>query len=100
MDGAYLLTLSALAGSSIGAFSTPTATWLNQSYQRRIHRISNEMSSSVHIFGELINDALRAYGDDFENGLDNSAEPVKLYSINIKIRLFLGSRLLPEPKTL
>ncbi|MDZ5448578.1 hypothetical protein [Labrys sp. ZIDIC5] len=78
MDGAYLSALAALAGSSIGAFASFVTTWLNQNYQQRVQRLSNEMSRRERIFGEFIDEASRVYGDTLENDRTDTAKLVKL----------------------
>ncbi|OCC06383.1 hypothetical protein BA190_03910 [Labrys sp. WJW] len=94
MDGAYLSALAALAGSSIGAFASFATTWLNQSYQQRVQRLSNEMSRRERIFGEFIDEASRVYGDAMENDLTDTAKLVKLYSIKNRMKLFSGDEVI------
>ena len=94
MDGAYLSALVALAGSSIGAFASFATTWLNQSYQQRVQRRSNEMSRRERIFGEFIDEASKVYGDAMENNLTDSGKLVKLYSIKNRMKLFSGDEVI------
>ncbi|MGN8113877.1 hypothetical protein [Labrys sp. 22185] len=94
MDGAYLSALAALAGSSIGAFASFATTWLNQSYQQRVQRLSNEMSRRERIFGEFIDEASKVYGDAMENNLTDTTKLVKLYSIKNRMKLFSGDEVI------
>ncbi|QEN90989.1 hypothetical protein FZC33_33910 [Labrys sp. KNU-23] len=94
MDGAYLSALAALAGSSIGAFASFATTWLNQSYQQRVQRLSNEMSRRERIFGEFIDEASKVYGDAMENDLTDTGKLIKLYSIKNRMKLFSGDEVI------
>jgi hypothetical protein len=96
MDSAYVSALAALAGSSIGAFSTLAATWLTQSYQNRIQRHLNEHARRENLFGEFINEAAIAYTDSIVNDLDNPSDLVKLYAIKSRIALFSNDEILDE----
>jgi hypothetical protein len=70
VDSAYISALAALAGSSIGVFATFATTWLNQSYQNRIQRHSNERSRRETLYGQFINEAAKAYTDSMVNNLE------------------------------
>lgn len=88
MDSAYISALSALAGSSIGAFATFATTWLNQSYQNRIQRRANEMSRRERLFGDFVDEAAKVFGDALVNRLDDPAKLVRLYALKSRLSLF------------
>ena len=96
MDSGYISALAALAGSSIGAFATFATTWLNQSYQHKIQRLSNERARREKLFGEFINEAALAYGDSMINKLSNPSSLVNLYSLKCRISLFASDEVVEE----
>jgi hypothetical protein len=96
MDTGYISALSALAGSSIGAFATFATTWLNQSYQAKILRHSNERARREKLFGEFINEAALAYSDSMINKLENPSALVNLYSLKSRIKLFSNDEVIEE----
>ena len=96
MDSGYVSALAALAGSSIGALATFATTWLNQSYQNRIQRHSNERARREKLFGDFINEAATAYADAMISDLENPAALVNLYAIKSRISLFSNEEVLAE----
>jgi ferredoxin-NADP reductase len=96
MDGGYASALAALAGSSIGALASFATTWLNQSYQNRIQRHSNERARREKLFGDFINEAAAAYTDAMVNNLENPSGLVNLYAIKSRISLFSNEEVLLE----
>jgi ferredoxin-NADP reductase len=88
--------LAALAGSSIGALASFATTWLNQSYQNRIQRHSNERARREKLFGDFINEAAAAYTDAMVNKLENPSGLVNLYAIKSRISLFSNEEVLLE----
>jgi hypothetical protein len=96
VDSAYVSALAALAGSSIGAFSTLAATWLTQSYQNRIQQHLNEHARREKLFGEFINEAAIAYTDSMVSNLENPSSLVNLYAIKSRIALFSNDEILEE----
>jgi hypothetical protein len=96
MDSAYISALAALAGSSIGGLATFATTWLNQSYQHKIQRHSNERARREKLFGDFMHEAASAYSDAMVNKLENSTGLVNLYSIKSRMSLFSGEDVLQE----
>jgi hypothetical protein len=96
MDGAYISALAALAGSSIGGLATFATTWLNQSYQHKIQRHSNERARREKLFGDFMHEAASAYSDAMVNKLENSTGLVNLYSLKSRMSLFSGEDVLQE----
>ena len=96
MDAGYVSALAALAGSSIGALATFATTWLNQSYQDRIQRVSNERARREKLFGDFINEAALAYSDSMINKLENPSRLVNLYALKSRISLFSNDDVLRE----
>jgi hypothetical protein len=96
MDSAYISALAALAGSSIGGLATFATTWLNQSYQHKIQRHSNERARREKLFGDFMHEAASAYSDAMVNKLENSTGLVNLYSLRSRMSLFSGEDVLQE----
>ena len=96
MDSAYISALAALAGSSIGGLATFATTWLNQSYQHKIQRRSNERARREKLFGDFMHEAASTYGDAMVNKLENSTGLVDLYSLKNRMSLFSGEDVLQE----
>jgi len=96
MDSAYISALAALAGSSIGGLATFATTWLNQSYQHKIQRHSNERARREKLFGDFMHEAASAYSDAMVNKLENSTGLVNLYSLKSRMSLFSGEDVLQE----
>jgi hypothetical protein len=100
VDSAYISALAALAGSSIGALASFATTWLNQSYQNRIQRHSNERSRREKLYGDFINEAAIAYTDSMANNLEDPSSLVNLYAIKSRLSLFSNDDILNEADSL
>src|SRR6476620_3084898 len=96
MDSAYISALAPLAGSSIGGLATFATTWLNQSYQHKIQRHSNDRARREKLFGDFMHEAASAYSDAMVNKLENSNGLVNLYSLKSRMSLFSGEDVLQE----
>jgi hypothetical protein len=96
MDSAYISALAALAGSSIGGLATFSTTWLNQSYQHKIQRHSNERARRERLFGDFMHEAALAYSDAIVNKLENPSGLVTLYSLKSRMSLFSCEDVLKE----
>src|SRR5580658_7212301 len=96
MGSAYISALAALAGSSIGGLATFSTTWLNQSYQHKIQRHSNERARRERLFGDFMHEAALAYSDAIVNKLENPSGLVTLYSLKSRMSLFSCEDVLKE----
>jgi hypothetical protein len=96
LDSGYVSAIAALAGSSIGAFATFATTWLNQSYQNRVQRHSNERARREKLYGDFINESAIAYTDAMANKLENPSTLVNLYALKSRISLFSNDDVLQE----
>jgi hypothetical protein len=96
MDTGYISALAALAGSSIGAFASLATTWLNQSYQSKIQRRSNERSHREQLFGDFINEAASVYTDAMVNKLEDPAGLVNLYALKSRLALLSNEDIVSE----
>ena len=96
MDSAYASALAALAGSSIGGLATFATTWLNQSYQHKIQRHSNERARREKLFGDFMHEAALAYSDSMANKLEDPSRLVNLYSLKSRMSLFSSEDVMQE----
>jgi hypothetical protein len=96
VDTGYVSALAALAGSSIGAFASLATTWLNQSYQSKIQRRSNERAHREQLFGDFINEAASVYSDAMVNKLDDPAGIVNLYALKNRLALLSNEDIVNE----
>jgi hypothetical protein len=89
MDAATISAVSALAGSFIGALASVATSWLTHHSQSRSERFKQEASRREKLFGAFVDQASQAYADGIiQQGLDNPARLVPLYSTINKLRLF------------
>jgi hypothetical protein len=87
MNSAVLSALSALAGSSIGAFASIGTTWLTQVYQGRIQLKSRELSQREQLFNDFINLASKLYVDAMGHDAPEPSVLVPLYALKARISL-------------
>ena len=61
MDGALLSTISALAGTAIGAISSLGSTWLSTKAQTRAARLTAERAKREDIYARFMDELARLY---------------------------------------
>ena len=87
MDGALLSTISALAGTAIGAVSSLGSTWLSTQAQTRAARLSAERAKREELYGGFMDELARLYADALDNkGVDNE-RLTRAYALNGRIAL-------------
>ena len=96
MDTGYISAIAALAGSSIGALTSLTTTWLTQHSQTRITQRLQDQTRREALYGEFIREASKLFADAFEHELDDPTKLVQLYAIVSTIRLFGQKQTLEE----
>lgn len=99
MDAGYLSTISALAGSAIGALASLTTSWLTQHAQLRTTQRLQDRARREALYGEFIREASRLFADAFEHELDDPAKLVQLYALVSTMRLFGAPRTVHEAET-
>ena len=91
MDGALLSTVSALAGTAIGAVSSLGSTWLSAKAQSRAARLAAERAKREDIYARFMDELARLYADALNNaGLDN-ARLTNAYALGGRIALYASA---------
>jgi hypothetical protein len=84
MDGAYLPTFAALAGSVIGGFTSFASAWLTQRYRDRAKPLSGETTRRQDLYNQFIEEAavrLRVYcSSQVETYRLRSVREIEVYS--------------------
>ena len=88
MDGALLSTVSALAGTAIGAISSLGSTWLSTKAQTRTARLAAERAKREDIYSRFMDELAKLYADALNNvGVDND-RLTNAYALNGRIALY------------
>ena len=88
MDAALLSTLSALAGTAIGALSSLGSTYMTTQAQARAARLAAERVKREDIYGRFMDELAHLYADALNNvGVDN-ARLTAAYALNGRIALY------------
>lgn len=88
MDAALLPTISALAGTAIGAISSIGSTWMTTQSQARAARITTERGKREDIYGEYMSELARFYANALTNvGIDYE-RLTALYALSGRIGLY------------
>jgi hypothetical protein len=71
MDSGILATLSALAGTAIGALSSLGKTWMTTNAQARAARVAAERAKREDVYGRFMDELARLYASALNNvGID------------------------------
>jgi hypothetical protein len=88
MDAAILPTISALAGTAIGAVSSIGSTWMTTQSQARAARIAAERGKREDIYGQYMSELARFYANALTNvGIDYE-RLTALYALSGRIGLY------------
>ena len=88
MDGALLSTVSALAGTAIGAISSLGSTWLSTKAQTRAARVAAERAKREDIYSRFMDELAKLYADALNNvGVDND-RLTNAYALSGRIALY------------
>jgi hypothetical protein len=88
MDGALLSTVSALAGTAIGAITSLGSTWMSATAQTRAARLTAERAKREDIYARFMDELARLYADALNNvGLDNERLTIA-YALGGRIALY------------
>ena len=93
MDQPYILAISAVCGSLIGASASLATTWVTQRRQEESRRRVQEHARRERIFVEFINLASRAYLEALvRTQIEDPSTLIPLYATIGKLRLFASER--------
>lgn len=100
MDTAYLSALSALLGSTIGAFASIITTWLTQRYQTSAQRRTGSQSRLEGLAVEFIEHASVLLADAVQQEtLRDPSKIIPLYAALGKLRLFAPEDMVSSAET-
>src|SRR5215470_15695186 len=87
MELAYFSAFAALAGSTIGALTSLTASWLTQHVQSRAQQRAHDVSRREQLYAHFIEEAARLYTEAYEHNEAEAAKLVNLYVLVSKMRV-------------
>ena len=90
MDSAYFSTISALAGTAIGAFSSLGATWISVTSQARATRIAAERGKREDVYGRFMDELAKLYAAALnQTGVDYE-RLTSVFALSGRINLYAG----------
>jgi hypothetical protein len=84
--------LSALAGSVVGGFTSTLTTWMTQRAQARTTYRAHEITRRQDLYREFITAASKSYGDAIASSEPQLADLVALYSMISRMRVLSEAR--------
>jgi hypothetical protein len=87
MDSAYLSTVAALAGSTIGGLTSLGASWLTQHTQFKTQQLSQDRLRREELYSDFIDEAARLYADAYEHNEAAASKMVKLFALVSRMRV-------------
>jgi hypothetical protein len=87
MDPAYISAIAALAGSTIGALTSLTASWMTQRVQFKAQQLSNDLNRREILYMSFIEEASKWYADAYEHDKAEISNLVNLYALISKMRI-------------
>jgi hypothetical protein len=92
MNIGYVSTLSMVAGSIIGGWTSTGTTWLTQRAHARSGLLANEIVRREDLYGDFVTAASKAYGDALISSKPRVPELVALYSMISQMRVVSAPR--------
>ncbi len=87
MDTAYISTLSALAGTVIGALSTFATSWMTQTTQAKVARLNAERDRRSELYGRFMEETARLYSHAVSEETVDFSQLVNIYALKGRILL-------------
>ena len=88
MDAAILSTVSALAGTAIGALSSLGSTWMTTQAQARAARLAAERAKREDIYGRFMDELARLYAGALNNVGVDYEKLTNAFALNGRIALY------------
>lgn len=88
MDAAILSTVSALAGTAIGALSSLGSTWMTTQAQARAARLAAERAKREDVYGRFMDELARLYAGALNNTGVDYERLTAAYALNGRIALY------------
>jgi len=96
MDAAYLSAFAALAGSTVGGFTSLAASWLTQRVQVSAQRLAHDVSTREDLYREFIEEASKSFADALEHTEVDVAKVVGLYALVSRMRVVSSQRVVEQ----
>lgn len=87
MDAAYISTLSALAGTVIGAVSTFATSWMTTRAQERTARLATERTRRDELYSKFLEELSRLYSHAVSEEKIDFTQVVSIYALRGRILL-------------
>jgi hypothetical protein len=94
MDPAYLSALAALAGSTIGALTSLTASWLRQQVEFRTQQLARDLTRREDLYKSFIEESSRLYADAYEHDTAQIANLINLYALVSRMRVLSSPKII------
>jgi len=88
MDGALLSTISALAGTAIGAVSSLGSTYLSTQAQTRAAKLAAERAKREELYGGFMDELAKLYADALDNKGVNNERLTRAYALSGRIAVY------------
>lgn len=87
MSSAYLSTVAALVGSTLGGLTSLASAWLTQHRQDRAARLMQDRAKRRELYAQFINEASRLYADALAHNEAEISSLVGVYSLISQMRI-------------
>ena len=87
MSSAYISTIAALAGSTLGGLTSLASAWLTQHRQDRAARLTQDRARRRELYAQFINEASRLYADALAHNEAEISSLVGVYSLISQMRI-------------
>jgi len=91
MDNALLSTISALAGTAIGAFASFGTTWVSVTSQARAARFAAERGKREEIYGRFMDELARLYAAGLNHVGVDYERLTSVYALSGRINLYASA---------
>lgn len=96
MDTAYVSALAALAGSTIGGFTSLAASWLTQHTQATAQRLAHELNRREELYENFMDEASTAFADALGRSDPDLGKIVHLYALVNRMRVLSSTTVVDE----
>lgn len=93
MDTGYISALAALAGSTIGGFTSLAASWLSQNTQTKAQRFQEDLRRRQDLYKNFIEEASKLYADAWQSGEPAVPDLVQIYALITRMRVLSSRRI-------
>lgn len=87
MSSAYISTIAALAGSTLGGLTSIASAWLTQQRQDRAARLAQDRAKRRELYAQFTNEASKLYADALAHNEAEISSLVGVYSLISQMRI-------------